>query len=426
MIIQNYKELTKTEQKKIATDIVEFGIIQALPQKILPKFFKRNRIVVNKKTINLAKYDKVYLVAFGKAADSMAKTVDDITKVDGGIVVIPKGTKSLVKNKKFQIFYAGHPIPTAQSYRAGKAVKEFVEKRTKREFIIFLVSGGASALMCVPEGITFEEKKHVNQVLIRSDATIQEINCVRKHLSAIKGGKLVETLGCDAIALVMSDVIGDDLSSIASGYTYYDNTTFRDVLKIIKKYKLEKSVSKKTITRLKDGIAGKIQETPKRPTINNIIVARNRDLLADMSKKSRQFGFFTKTVIVSGNVKNVAKKLTTMIIQKRSNSCIIFGGEPTVSVIGNGKGGRNQELVLRILQELQNAKKRFTFASVGTDGIDGNTKFAGAIIDNTVKSKKIQSYLKNNDSNSFFKKHGGLVKTGYTHTNLMDIGLILN
>ncbi|MGI0003382.1 MAG: MOFRL family protein, partial [Nitrosopumilaceae archaeon] len=130
--------------------------------------------------------------------------------------------------------------------------------------------------------------------------------------------------------------------------------------------------------------------------------------------------------IVSGNVKTVAKKLATMIIPKRSNSCILFGGEPTVNVIGNGKGGRNQELVLRILQELQNTKKRFTFTSVGTDGIDGNTKFAGAIIDNTIKSKEIQNYLKNNDSNSFFKKHGGLVKTGYTHTNLMDIGLILN
>ncbi|MBI3254883.1 MAG: DUF4147 domain-containing protein, partial [Nitrosarchaeum sp.] len=152
MIIQNYKELTKTQHKKIATDIIEFGITQALPQKILPKFIKKNRIAVNKKTINLAKYDKVYLVAFGKAADSMAKAVDDITKVDGGIVVMPKGTKSLVKNKKFQIFYAGHPLPTAQSYRAGKAVKKFVEKRTKHEFIIFLVSGGSSALMCVPQG----------------------------------------------------------------------------------------------------------------------------------------------------------------------------------------------------------------------------------------------------------------------------------
>ena len=223
----------------------------------------------------------------------------------------------------------------------------------------------------------------------------------------------------------MSDVIDDDLSSIASGYTYCDDTTFSDALKIIKKYKLEKSISKKVIKRLKDGIAGKIQETPKHPKICNVIIAKNRDLLVAMSKKSRQFGLFTKTAIVSGNVKGVAKKLTTMI-PKRSNSCIIFGGEPTVNVIGNGKGGRNQELVLRILQELQNTKKRFTFASVGTDGIDGNTKFAGAIIDNTVKSEKIQNYLKNNDSNSFFKKYGGLVKTGYTHTNLMDVGLILN
>jgi len=424
MIIQNYKELAKTKHKKIATSIIEFGITQALPQKTLPKFIKKNRIVVNKKTINLAKYGNVYLVAFGKAADSMAKAVDDITKVDGGIVIVPKGTKSLIKNKKFQIFYAGHPLPTDQSYRAGKAVKKFIEKRTKNEFVIFLVSGGSSALMCVPEGITFEEKKQANDVLIKSGAAIHEINCVRKHLSAIKGGKLVENLSCDAIALVMSDVIGDDLSSIASGYTYCDDTTFHDALKIIKKYKLEKLVSKKVINRLQDGIAGKIQETPKRPKISNIIIATNHDLLAGMSKKSRRFGLFTKTATISGNVKNVAKKLTAMIL-KSAKSCIVFGGEPTVNVVGTGKGGRNQELVLRILQELQNTKKRFTFASVGTDGIDGNTKFAGAIIDNTIKSKKIKDYLKNNDSSSFFQKHGGLVKTGHTHTNLMDIGLIL-
>ncbi|MBM3894942.1 MAG: DUF4147 domain-containing protein [Thaumarchaeota archaeon] len=425
MIIQNYKELTKTRHKKIATDIIEFGIAQALPQKILPKFIKKNQIIVGKKTINLEKYDKIYLVAFGKAADSMAKTVDDITKIDGGIVVVPKGTKSLIKNKKFQVIYAGHPLPTLQSYRAGKAVKEFVENRTNREFIIFLVSGGSSALMCVPEGITFEEKKHVNQVLIKSGATIHEINCIRKHLSAIKGGKLVENLGCDAVAFVMSDVIGDDLSSIASGYAYHDNTTFDDALEIIKKYKLGKLISNKIIRRFNAGMKGKIQETPKHPKINNIIIAQNRDLLDAMSKKSRQFGFVTKTITTSGNVTSVAKKLATLI-QKRHHTCIIFGGEPTVNVTGNGKGGRNQELVLRILQQMQNKKNRFTFASVGTDGIDGNTKFAGAITDNTVSAKNIQNYLKNNDSNSFFKKYGGLVKTGYTHTNLMDIGLILN
>lgn len=425
MIIQNYKELTKTQHKKIVTDIIEFGITQALPQKILPKFIKKNRIVVNKKTINLSKYDKVYLVAFGKVADSMAKAVDDITKVDGGLVVIPKGAKSLIKNKKFRIFYAGHPIPNTQSYIAGNAVKKFVEKRTKNEFVIFLVSGGASALMCVPQGITFEEKKHVNDILIKSGATIQEINCVRKHLSAIKGGKLLENLGCDAIALVTSDVIDNDLSSIASGYTYCDNTTFRDALKIIKKYKLEKLVSKKIINRLQDGIDGKIQETPKNPKIQNIIIAKNHDLLLVMSKKLRQFGFSTKTVIISGNVQKAAKKLVTMMTKKKKSG-LVFGGETTVNVVGNGKGGRNQELVLHILKELQNTKRHFTFASVGTDGIDGNTKFAGAIIDNSIKSQKIKDYLQNNDSNSFFKKHGGLVKTGYTHTNLMDIGLILN
>ena len=424
MLIQNYNKLTKTTHKKIATEILEFGISQALPHKILPKFIKKNQIVVNKKTIDLSKYDKVYLVAFGKAADSMAKAVNNITKIDGGLVVIPKGTKLLIKNRKFRIFYAGHPIPNTQSYMAGNAVKKFVEKRTKNEFIIFLVSGGSSALMCVPQGITFAEKKHINDILIKSGATIQEINCVRKHLSAIKGGKLLENLDCDAIALVMSDVIDNDLSSIASGYTYCDNTTFEDALKIIKKYKLEKSVSKKIINRLQHGMNGKIQETPKNPRITNIVIAKNRDLLMTMSKKLRQFGFSTKTVVISGNVQKTAKKLVSMM-PKKKKTCLVFGGEPTVNVVGDGKGGRNQELVLHILKESQNAKRRFTFASIGTDGIDGNTEFAGAIIDNSIKSQKINDYLRNNDSNSFFKKHGGLVKTGYTHTNLMDIGLIL-
>lgn len=422
MLIQKRNELDAS--KKMALEILEKGLDCAMPYKTLPKFVKKNQIIVDKKTINLSRYDNVYLVAFGKAADSMAKSVNNITKINGGLIVVPKGTKPLIKNKKLRLFFAGHPIPNTKSYQAGRAIKKFVEERKENDFIIFLVSGGASSLVCMPEGITLEEKKQVNDIMIKSSATVQEINCVRKHLSAIKGGKLVQNLRCDAISFVMSDVIDDDLSSIASGYTYYDKTTFDDALRIIKKYNLGKLVSKRIIDRLKDGIAGKIAETPKHPQIKNVIIAKNNDLLEIMSKKSKQLGFFTKTASVSGNVKAVAKKLITMT-PKKPKSCLIFGGEPTVNVVGNGKGGRNQELVLHILLELQKTKKQFIVASLGTDGIDGNTKFAGAIINTTrVKPQEIQKYLKNNDSNSFFKKYGGLIRTGYTHTNLMDIGII--
>jgi len=262
--------------------------------------------------------------------------------------------------------------------------------------------------------------------LIKSNANIREINCIRKHLSAVKGGKLVENIQCDAISLVMSDVIGNDLSVISSGCTYYDKTTFLDALKIIKKYKLEALIPKKIIKRFNEGKSKKTLETPKKPKIKNIIVSTNRDCLKIMVKKSKQFGFFTKSLYpVSGNVELAAKNITQQLPKKKP-SCLIFGGETTVHVTGNGKGGRNQELVLRILKQVQKTKQNFLIASVGTDGIDGNTEYAGAIIENFHTSvNEIERCLKNNNSNLFFKRYGGLIKTGYTHTNLMDIGLII-
>jgi hydroxypyruvate reductase len=425
MIIKNFKELSKNPKKKIALQILEAGLDAAKPQNSLKKLVYRNRIELGKTKIKLNDFANVYLVAFGKAADSMTSSVDSITKIKGGVIVIPKGSIPLVNSKKFKIFKSAHPLPDKTSVRAASAVLRFVKSKGKNDFIIFLVSGGSSALLSMPNGITLSEKISLTRQLLKSGATIQEINCIRKHLSQIKGGRLVENMQCKSVALVMSDVLGDDLSSIASGMTYYDKTTFNDALKILKKYNLQTKIPKNILKFLKHGSIGKIPETPKKSKIKHFIISNNSTCVKMMVKKSKELGISSKSITTLGDVRHVAKNLAKLA-PKKKNSAIVFGGEPTVMVSGKGKGGRNQELVLRLLQNLQNSKQSFIIASIGTDGIDGNTKYAGAISENIVSGiNDKMSFLKTNNSSCYFQKHGGLVKTGYTHTNLLDIGLIM-
>ena len=426
MIIQNYEELATNFRKKHALDILEVGLEAANPEKFLRKFVKQNKIIIGKKSLKLSNYQNIFLVSFGKAADSMANTINSLIKIKGGIIVLPIRTKSQISNKKFLIFTAGHPVPNTSSLKAAKAILQFLQKRKKSDFVIFLVSGGGSALVSLPSGITLNEKIKVTSLLLKSNATIQEFNCVRKHLSLIKGGLMIKNMECDGISFIMSDVENNDLSSISSGCTYYDNTTFKDALKVIKKYDLKKKIPKNVLKQLHDGSIGIINETPKKSRIKNLIIATNKDCLVKMAVKAKKLGYNPKIVSISGNV-NTAAKTLAKLIYKRKNSCILFGGETTVNVIGQGKGGRNQELVLRILNDIRKSKLSALISSLGTDGIDGNTKFAGAITENFfLTNNEIDTHLKNNDSNSFFKKYGGLIETGPTHTNLMDIGIILN
>ena len=424
-MIKNFNSLANTKVKKKALRILEAGLTAAQPKSSLKTFVNKNYILLGKNRIFLSNYGKIFVVAYGKAADSMAKYVSEKINVSEGIVVVPKYAKSSIVSKKFKVFYSGHPLPDKESVRAGKAVQEFVNNRSKGDFVLFLVSGGGSSLLALPDKITLTEKKHATKLLLLCGATIDEFNCVRKHLSMIKGGKLVQNMNCDGCALVMSDVVSNDLSVISSGCTYNDNTTFSDAMKVITKYSLGKKLPKKVITRLKHGLNTKAMR-PNRLTIKNKIIATNQDCLNAMVLKSRQLGFTTKVYSpVKHDVSISAKKIVQMIPRKK-NSCIIFGGEPTVQVKGKGKGGRNQELVLQILKLVHNSDHHVLVSSISTDGIDGNTTCSGALIENNSSSlQEISSYLGNNDSYSFFKKHGGLIKTGPTHTNLMDVGLLI-
>jgi glycerate 2-kinase len=426
VIIKNFNELATNREKKDTLSILEAGLDAALPSNALKKIVRKDKIVIGKKTILLTKYARVFVVGFGKAADSMAKTVNSLTRIDGGVLVIPCGTQSILINKKFRILYAGHPIPNTQSVHAGKQIVEFIKNRKSSDFVIFLISGGGSSLLSLPAGISLSDKKITTCLLLKSGASIQEINCVRKHLSKIKGGKLVENLSCDAVSLVMSDVVGDDLSNIASAPTFFDNTTFKDADKILTKYGLRKCIPKNVLKRLDLGIHNKIPETPKTAKIKNYVIATNNDCLDMMKKRAQDLGYTVRTKhSVSGNVKLVSKNLIKSFSMK-NNSCLIFGGEPTVKVTGKGKGGRNQELVLSVLEKIQNHSKNIVIASCGTDGKDGNTNASGAIMENSNKIDGIQNFLKNNNSYYFFKKHKGLIFTGSTHTNLMDIGVLLS
>jgi len=423
-MIQNFKELATSPKKKDTLEILEAGLEAAMPENILPKFLTPNKITIGKESLNIKKFSSIYTVAFGKAADSMTRAVNAIIPIKGGIIVIPKDSRSKIKGKKFQIFNAGHPKPNQTSVKAAKEVIKFLQNRRKEELVIFLVSGGASALLSLPQKINLNDKIYITDLLLRSGATIQEFNCIRKHLSKIKGGKLVEHLKCHAMSLVMSDVEDDDLSSIASGTTFMDNTTFVDALDIIKKYKLKNKIPLEAFHVLKDGVNGQIPETPKKEKIKNLIIANNDDCLNAMEAKAKKLGYKVKKIQVFGNIKEAVKIIIKNIPEEQKN-CLIFGGETTVEVIGKGSGGRNQELVLRILKNTQKAKK-IVIAATGTDGIDGNTFFAGAITENVkIEPSIVKEFLKNNDSGRFFQKQKGNIVTGFTHSNLLDIGVVL-
>ena len=424
MIIQNFEDLATSEKKRECLEILEAGLKAADPENIIPKFVTPEEIKIQGQILKLSGFSNIYTVAFGKAGDSMTRALNEIIPIKSGIIVIPKGSKSKIKSKKFQIFNSGHPKPDQTSVKAAKEVTKFLQNRREGELVIFLVSGGGSSLLAIPDDIILDDKIYVTDLLLKSGATIQEFNCIRKHLSKIKGGRLVENIKCDGIGLVMSDVEGDDLSSIASGTTYMDNTTFLDALNIINKYKLKNKIPLEILQRLEDGFKGKIPETPKNAKIENYVIANNKDCLKAMESKAKEFGYKVKTIQVFGNIKDATKTIMGNISDEQK-SCLIFGGETTVEVIGKGSGGRNQELVLRILKNAQNLKKMI-ISSMGTDGMDGSTFFAGAITENVKMDESIiKEFLKNSDSGRFFQKQKSNIRTDFTHTNLMDIGMIL-
>ena len=422
-MIKKPSKLTLNANFQAVLSILDEGLESSHPSVYLKNYVLKNQILFSTSKIDLKKFNQKFLIAIGKSAGTMAEYVSKKINFNKGLVVVPKGITPKLK-KSIEIINAGHPIPNHNSLKAGKNLISFLSQTEKNDFVLFLISGGGSALSVLPDSISLRDKIIVNQILIRSGANINEIACIRKHLSLIKGGRLIQNMNCAGISLLVSDVIGNNIGSISSGITYCDKSTFSDSLKIIKKFSLQNKLPQSAIQILKSGLKGEIPETPKKSRIKNIIILNNTSCLSKMKNKSKTLGLKTYVMPnITGNLNHVTKMIASRALNSKNN-CIVFGGEPTVTVTGTGKGGRNQELVLRLYEKLKNQKFKFTIASIGTDGIDGNTKFAGALFSTEYECDG-KSYLKNNDSSSFFKKYGGLIKTGITQNNVNDVGVIL-
>jgi glycerate 2-kinase len=393
-------------------------------------------------------FRNLVLIGFGKAASLMSKAIEDnLGDLLAGGIIVTKYGHSVPGSRRSKIitYEAGHPMPDENGLNAAKEIVRLLNEADENTLVICLISGGGSALLVAPyRGITLADKQEVTGMLLKAGADIYELNTVRKHISAVKGGRLAETAQpATMISLILSDVMGDRLDMIASGPTAPDKTTYHDAHNILQKYKLGGRLPSSVAEIIGKGIRGLIPETPKDDDpvfrrVSNIIIGSNK-MATDAARKAAELLGYRTMVLsaeLSGEAACVARDLARKAIDSKKGlapgdkACLIAGGETTVTVRGNGKGGRNTELALVFGIEIQGFPG-ITFLSAGTDGTDGPTDAAGAFVDGQTVAKAAEAgidageYLKNNDTYTFFRRIGDLFITGPTGTNVMDIQIIL-
>lgn len=439
----------------------------------------------------LARDSRVCSLAFGKASAAMECGLEAALgeRLAGGLVIAPAGRPGRAPARA-RLLRGDHPLPGPGSEAAARAVLAFgpgqVPALSADDIVLVLISGGASALLCAPApGLSLDDAVKTTELLLGSGAAIGEINCVRKHLSAIKGGRLAAALApARVVSLILSDVIGDDTASIASGPTAPDSGSYADSLAVLRRWGLVERVPGAVRAHLEEGAAGRLEETPKPGStlfnsVVNILIGTNSIALDAGRREAERLGY--GSAILSSSIDGPADKAALRYLEcgrrtaeglgdLRPPVCLIGGGETTVAVHGGGRGGRNQEMALAFLKAaffslfpldpgqsgalhqgaggletgspsprtaLRNgaaavpADKHFCFLSAGSDGIDGPTDAAGAFADAETAARasalklRPETFLADNDSYHFFEKTGGLVKTGLTGTNVCDIQILL-
>jgi glycerate 2-kinase len=382
-------------------------------------------LVAGRRRYPLSRFDRIQVIGAGKAGVAMARGVERVLgkHIAGGLLNVPKAAGHL---RRIELHAAGHPIPDQRGVDGAQRILEIARAAGSRDLLICLISGGASAMLPLPAApVTLAQKQETTRKLLACGATIHEINAVRKHLSRIKGGQLASIAWpATVVSLILSDVIGDDLDVIGSGPTVPDRATVADAEGILKKYALAPLP---------------LHETPKPQdrafkNVQNLIIGSNRIAIDEAAREARALGY--RTLVLSTCIQGETREIASMhaaiareILASnqpvRRPACILSGGETTVTVRGKGLGGRNQEFVLAAALSLE-AKGSVTIFSGGTDGIDGPTDAAGAIADETTADvSDARRSLDDNDSYHFFEKTGGLIKTGPTGTNVMDVRILL-
>ncbi|MEN8191719.1 MAG: glycerate kinase [Bacteroidota bacterium] len=388
--------------------------------------------------INLTKYENIIVIGAGKASAEMASQTEKILcdKISSGLIVTKYGFG--VKLNRIKLIEANHPIPDENGLKAAEQLVEICNNATEKDLIINLLSGGASALIPLPsDGISLTEKIIVTNQLLESGATIEELNIIRRHLSKIKGGGLLEYIyPAKVMSLILSDVIGDKLDIIGSGITVPAKRDMKELWDIIEKHNFQNTFPKSVIAHLQ---SEKSKDEQDNNNVKNVIIGNNIKALYKIKADAEQAGYETKIINTSleGEAKTVGKQIAENAIlfanekaDKDKKYCFLNGGETTVNIKGNGKGGRNQELVLASAIVLEGSKG-ITILSGGTDGNDGPTNAAGAVCDGGTiqlaeeKGLNAEDYLERNDSYNYFKAIDSLVITGPTRTNVMDIQIVL-
>jgi glycerate 2-kinase len=447
-LIKNGQTSLIREYRALSLQCLERAVSAAEPKQLIKAKVKveKSCLQVEGYAFDLRKFKHVYVVGGGKAGGKMAQAIEEILgkHVTAGVVNIPYGTKQ--RTRIIELNQASHPVPDEAGVKGTFRIMAIAEQAEENDLVICLISGGGSSLMPMPlEGISLKDKQALTNALLKSGAAITEINVVRKHLSAFKGGWLAKkAYPATVLNLVLSDVIGDSLDSIASGPTVPDLSTFSDAKKILEKYDLWSNAPFSIRKVLSEGANGLRQETPKLgdlvfENVYNVVIGNNRSscLAAVDCLRSKGLNTLLLTDMLNGEAREAGKALAKFArdafiqiapISKPVGA--VAGGETTVTVAGKGLGGRNQELALSVALNLKDSEE-CVIATFSTDGVDGPTDAAGAIVDGyTLKRANLlgldpEKYLENNDSYNFFLKLGDLIHTEATGTNVNDIAVIV-
>ncbi len=393
---------------------------------------------------DLRRYDRVVVVGAGKATASMARAIERIlgSRLHSGVVIVKYGHG--VKTKRIVVEEAGHPVPDRAGLLAAQRLRTLASSLTARDLLLVLLSGGASSLMPAPvRGISLADKQRVTRELLRSGADINVINTVRKHLSNLKGGRLAESTKATVVTLILSDVLGDDLSVIASGPTAPDATTYDQAIGCLKRYKIWSSSPRAVKAHLEKGRRGNFSETPKPGNplfrrVHNKIIGNSQLALAALARVAKKAGFqpVLHSTTLTGEARVTGSQFGALargILDQKGPSarpyCVMAGGETTVTVKGSGIGGRAQEFAVAAAKTIAGLSNVWV-AAIGTDGTDGPTDVAGALVSGATLAKAnhigvdLDAALARNDTYPALKKLGSHIITGPTGTNVNDLYLL--